>query len=173
MIERAKEEVELLIIFVVEEDKSFFPYEMRYEMVQRATEKLDQVFVLPSGKFIISSITFPEYFTKEINNTALISPVYDVMIFAESIAPALHITKRFVGTEPEDPVTAQYNQTLKEILPRYGIQLREFERYRKENDYVTATAVRNSIIQGNLNLLKDFLPISTIKILQENRMLGE
>lgn len=40
----------------------------------------------------------------------------------------LHITHRFVGEEPEDIVTNVYNDAMKKILPKYGIELVEIPR---------------------------------------------
>lgn len=37
----------------------------------------------------------------------------DITIFAEKIAPHLNIKYRFVGEEPEDAVTSQYNDAMK------------------------------------------------------------
>ena len=62
LIEYAAKQVDRLYIFVVKEDKSFFKYEDRFEMVKQGTADLKNVVVVSSGKFIISSLTFPEYF---------------------------------------------------------------------------------------------------------------
>ena len=56
LIEKALEKSEKIILFVLEEDKSFFSFKDRFEMVLRGVSDLkDKVFVVPSGKFIISS----------------------------------------------------------------------------------------------------------------------
>ena len=47
LIEQAAGQVDLLYIFVVEEDKSTFKFEDRIEMVRRGTVDLDKVKVLP------------------------------------------------------------------------------------------------------------------------------
>ena len=57
--------------------ESLFKFEDRYDMVKKGTEDLDNVVVVPSGKFIISAMTFPEYFMKDyvlVNISKKISP---------------------------------------------------------------------------------------------------
>lgn len=49
----------------------------------------------------------------------------DITLFAQKIAPHLNITYRFVGEEPEDSVTNEYNLAMKRILPKKRIQLVE------------------------------------------------
>lgn len=173
LVKKAKEEVDRLIIFVVEEDRSFFPFELRYEMVRKGVEEMKNTYVLPSGKFMISSMTFPEYFTKESNQELYVNPILDVSIFGEFIAPAFHITKRFVGTEPTDAVTAQYNKSMKQVLPQYSICLQEIERCRKNGEYITATEVRRCMVQNEEVKLKKLLPKSTLDILHNKNILGE
>ncbi len=81
--------------------------------------------MIESGEFIISMRTFSEYFNKSTLQDEIIDVSKDVVLFAQEIAPAMHITVRFAGSEPFDNVTQQYNRTLAGILPKYGI---EFER---------------------------------------------
>lgn len=69
LIQFALESVEYLYIFLVEENKSEFSFEDRYNMVKAGISDFKNVKLLRSGKFIISSVTFPEYFTKEANCT--------------------------------------------------------------------------------------------------------
>ena len=65
LIESAAKQVDTLYVFVVEEDKSFFPFTERLMLVRNGIKDLSNVIVLPSGKFMISSLTFPEYFVKK------------------------------------------------------------------------------------------------------------
>lgn len=68
LIEEACSQVDILYVFVVEEDKSYFKFEDRIEMVRQGTKDLKQVQVLPSGKYIISKETFAQYFKKGANH---------------------------------------------------------------------------------------------------------
>ena len=70
----------------------------------------------------------------------------------------MHISTRFVGTEPTDNVTNQYNSALKKILPEYGIELIEIPRLMRGKDVISATQVRKGIQEKNYELLHNFLP---------------
>lgn len=84
--------------------------------------------MLPSRKFILSSLTFSEYFNKSELQNRTVDSSQDVHLFTKEIAPCLHITKWFVGSEPFDTVTKQYNLEMKKIFPLYGIETIEIER---------------------------------------------
>jgi len=171
LIEMASKQVDRLYIFVVEEDKSFFKFSDRFEMVKQGTADIKNVCVVPSGNFIISAFTFPEYFMKDYVKEKGFDMSSDVEIFGSKIAPALNITKRFAGEEPFDVVTAKYNETMQEILPQYGVEFVEIPRA-TTNDIVVinATLVRKMLQEGNLKEMEQFVPQSTIAILKEKYM---
>ena len=75
-----------------------------------------------------SSFTLPEYFHKEQLQDVCINPVKDVNLFVRVFAPLFHISYRFIGEEPLDKVTAQYNCTIKEVCSQYGIKVMEIPR---------------------------------------------
>ncbi len=118
----------LLHIFVVEENRSAFPFDVRYMLVQEGTAHLPNVKVHPSGPYMISSATFPTYFLKEGEDTARIQSELDITLFASRIAPIFHITKRFAGEEPFDPITRRYNEAMIRILPQYSISFLKIDR---------------------------------------------
>ena len=102
LIEEALKQCDYLVIFVVQEDRSDFSFDERLRMVDDGTRDLENVLVVPSGRFIISSLTFEEYFNKSSLQERVIDPSLDVSVFAKEIAPCMNITKRFVGEEPLD-----------------------------------------------------------------------
>jgi cytidyltransferase-like protein len=168
LIEQALEMVDHLIIFVVEEDKSLFSFKERFAMVREGTKDLRNVTVVPSGNFILSQLTFPEYFLKIEDEDMTDNAEYDITLFAEAIAPKLHITYRFVGEEREDEVTAAYNLAMKKILPEHGIQLVEIPRktIADGNDTaISASLVRRRLDQESLEELGELLPESTVRVL--------
>lgn len=115
---------------------------------------LPNVSVLPSGKFILSSLTFSEYFNKSELQNRTVDPSQDVNLFAKEIAPCLHITKRSVVSEPFDAVTRQYNQEMKKIFPSYGIEMIEIERLVLPNyKTISASAVREYIRENDIHSL--------------------
>ena len=142
-------------------------------MVKEGTKDLKNVRVLSGGRFMISALTFPEYFIKEQAQEAEINPAMDVKIFAEQIAPRLNISVRFAGTEPWDKVTDQYNDMLRDILPNYGIEFREIERFEHKGRVVTATEVRKLLEQGKTERIKELVPESTYDCLKEQGYLKE
>lgn len=163
LIETARRQVDVLLIFVLEEDKSYFSYKDRMAMVKLGTAEMDNVYVLPSGKFMISALTFPEYFLKEQQQEVVINPAMDVEIFGRYIAPEFNISVRFVGTEPVDNVTNQYNQSLKKLLPEFGVCLLEIPRLECEGKYVTATEVRQLLQNQEVESIKKIVPKTTWK----------
>lgn len=168
LIEYAAKQVDRLYIFVVKEDKSFFKYDDRYEMVKQGTADLKNVAVVSSGKFIISSLTFPEYFMKDYVKEKNFDVSIDVETFCKYIAPPLRIMKRFAGEEPFDPVTLNYNENMHRILPRYGMEFCEIPRLALDDRRViNATEVRRLLKERNFDAIKEYVPESTVTILQE------
>lgn len=170
LIEYAASQVDYLYIFVVEEDKSFFLFKDRLELVKKGTAHLANVKVLPSGKFIISSNTFSEYFDKANLKGAQIDTSLDVETFATQIAPTLDISVRFVGQEPLDPITNQYNMSMKELLPKYGIELCEIPRKEAGNSVISASRVRKYLKENRWDEIKEIVPITTYEFLKEKYM---
>lgn len=115
LIELAARDAEQCIVFVVEENQSVFPFDVRLALVRAGTADLPNVRVVPSGPYIISAGTFPSYFLKK-NERLPAQTHLDGTIFAHLLAPGFGITKRFVGTEPTDPVTRAYNEALKDVF---------------------------------------------------------
>lgn len=165
LIEQALDVVDFLIIFVVEENRSLFSFTERFAMVRDGVKDLKNVMVVPSGPFVLSRTTFPEYFLKAADEDLVENVENDITLFAQRIAPHLNITYRFVGEEPEDSVTNEYNLAMKRILPKKGIQLVEIPRRRHNGSYISASAVRRCLGAYDLDGLKGFVPESTMKVL--------
>jgi [citrate (pro-3S)-lyase] ligase len=165
LIEKASEENEEVIVFIVEEDKSLFPFEVRYDLVKKGTEHLKNVTVIPGGEYIISSATFPSYFLREEGTRLKAYTELDAGIFANYFCGRLNITSRYVGTEPYCKVTNAYNETLREVLKQYSVELRLVDRKKQDTYEISASTVRSFIREGNLEGLKDILPQSTLEFL--------
>lgn len=123
LITYAASRCSLLHIFVVEEDRSLFPFEVRMRLVKEGTAHLPNVKIHPSGPYMISSATFPTYFLKKGEDAARIQSELDITLFASRIAPLFHITKRFAGEEPLDPVTRDYNEAMIRFCPSTAFPL--------------------------------------------------
>lgn len=169
LIEIASRQCDHLYIFAVEEDKSFFAFKDRYEMIYRGTQDLKNVTVIPGGKFIISAYTFPEYFMKDYVKEKNFDVSGDIEIFCKFIAPALNIKMRFAGEEPFDPVTKKYNETMSEILPSYGMRFIEIPRIvlSEGAEVIRATKVRELLAEKNFAELKKYVPDTTYEIIRE------
>lgn len=166
LIETASKMVKHLYILVVEENKSEFTFQDRFEMVKQGCADLKNVTVLPSGKFIISSITLPEYFEKAQNQNAIIDASVDIELFATKIAPALGAKKRFVGEEPFCAITNQYNNAMKKEFPKYGIELIIIPRKEIDGMAISATNVRKLMKEQKYDELRSLVPETTYNYLK-------
>jgi [citrate (pro-3S)-lyase] ligase len=166
LIETAAKDVDRLYVFVVSEDRSEFSFGDRMEMVRLGVAHVKNAVVLPSGKLIISTVTFPGYFDSRNKPSANVDTANDLTIFAEHIAPALGISVRFIGHEPFSRVTAQYNRDMKEILPRYGIEVREIQRLTSDGTFISASEVRRLLRDGESDGVARLVPESTLRFLR-------
>ena len=170
LIETAANQCDIVHLFILSENKSEFPTELRRELVIQGTAHIPNVIVQPTGPYLISSATFPEYFLKDTCSQTT-NGVLDLTIFAERFARPLHITRRFVGTEPYCPTTSVYNQQMKEILPRYGIEVVEIPRLTIPNrnsvdlQAVSASRVRTLLKEGALADIEALVPSVTYNYL--------
>lgn len=161
IIERAAAESESVHIFIVWENRSSFPPEVRYYLAKEGTKHLSNVILHKGIDYIISNATFPSYFLKEDKTIARIQALLDLEIFKSFIAPALNIKKRYIGEEPYCSITQIYNETMKEILPPSGIAVKELKRLSVEEDWISASQVRKFIGIGEIEKAKSLVPQST------------
>jgi len=103
-------------VFVVREDASLFSYADRFELLAEGVKDIQNLTLHQGSDYIISRATFPGYFLKEKATIDHRWTAIDLLLFRECIAPALGITDRYVGAEPFDPVTNQYNRDIKTWL---------------------------------------------------------
>lgn len=169
LVECALKKVDYLYIFVVEEDRSFFSFTDRYEMVKKGTSDLENVMVVRSGKFIISFETFPVYFQKNERQGKEFLANEDLRVFGQYIAPILNIHYRFVGSEPKDYVTAKYNQAMKEILPQFGIHVLEIPRKSINGEIISASTVRKYYSERNFKSMERMVPDTTLNYLTRRK----
>lgn len=168
LIEYAASKVDNLFIFVVEEDKSYFKFVDRYKLVEAGTSDIANVTVVKSGKFIISAVTFPGYFYKDNDKSAIVDTSADIDIFGKFIAPILSIKTRFAGEEPLDGVTNQYNDTMRERLPLYGMEFHEIPRKNMGDNVISASRVRKCIKDQNWAEIEKLVPKTTYDYLIAN-----
>ncbi|MDF2881961.1 MAG: citrate lyase ligase [Clostridiaceae bacterium] len=165
LVEKASAQCEQVLLFIVQEDKSLFPFRERYNMVKQGVRDLENVKVIPGGQYIISKATFPSYFIRKEELRTKAYEEIDASIFGRYFCSKLSINKRFVGCEPYCNVTNSYNETLKRILPKYGVELIEIERNKYEQNYISASMVRQLIREDKLNEARYLVPEVTWKFL--------
>ena len=165
LIDKALEQCSFLILFLVEEDKSEFSFEERLKLVDEGTKDIPNLAIIPSGKFVLSSLTFSEYFNKSELQDRVIDTSLDLTVFAREIAPCLNITKRCAGEEPLDNVTNQYNESMRRILPEYGIEFMEIPRVELDFKPISASRVRELAKNGKFPELQELVPQTTLDYL--------
>lgn len=164
VIAKAAKDNQAVVVLVVSEERSLFPFSVRLRLVQEGLAEFDNIVVLPAGKYIISAATFPGYFTRG-EATIIAQTRLDATIFARYIAPALAITRRYVGEEPYCATTCSYNDALAAILPKYGLGLEIIPRLAVDGKVISASQVREFIRQDNWPAIKELVPETTYKYL--------
>lgn len=165
LIEKASKESRVLYLFVVEEDKSSFPFKIRWELIKKGIVHLDNVVMLKSSHYVVSGTIFPSYFLKNqcVNDISEKQAELDIQTFIRYIVPILGITRRYVGTENYCKTTLAYNNAMKKLLPKAGVELIEIPRITIETEFdsdgiVSASKVREAIKKGQLQQILPFLP---------------
>ncbi|HEY3384310.1 MAG TPA: [citrate (pro-3S)-lyase] ligase [Vicinamibacterales bacterium] len=166
LVETAARLVSTLYLFVVREDRSVFPFDVRLGLAQDATRHLSNVVVLDTSRYAVSAGTFPSYFLRKNDDKARLQMRLDVRLFGERLAPAFGITERFVGHEPYCETTAEYNRAMAEVLPQCGIGLTEIPRLEADGRPISATTVRAALAAGNLAAVTGLVPPATMVFLE-------
>lgn len=165
LIERAAASCDVLHLFILSEDKSAVPADVRFALVRQGVSDLKNVLVHPTSDYLISSVTFPTYFLKDEQKAGEAAGRLDLTIFCDYFVPALSITRRFVGQEPFCPVTAAYNRLMHEMLPLRGVQVTEIPRLEKEGCAVSASRVRALWKEQKWDELRPLVPDATFRYL--------
>lgn len=168
LLEKALEQCSYLHLFVLSDNRSIFPAEMRFEMVKQGIQGLDRIILHTTSDYMISAATFPTYFFKDKEQGAKANCRLDLELFGEKIAKKLHITERFVGTEPNCTITRGYNKEMKKILPIYGIQVHEIQRKSKDGSPISASEVRKNMERKNYEQVKALVPDAVYRYLMSN-----
>ncbi|WP_432666233.1 [citrate (pro-3S)-lyase] ligase [Wukongibacter baidiensis] len=165
LIEKASQESDHLHIFVLSSDESSFPYKVRMKLIKDGSKDIDNITIHEGGNYIISNATFPSYFIKEKSDVIRLHTKLDAKIFGRVIAPCLGINRRYIGQEPYCETTNRYNQTLKLILPKFKVDVREVPRKEANMGYISASKVRRAIERGEIENIKSIVPNSTYSFL--------
>lgn len=170
VIAKAAAEYPAVVVLVVSEEGSLFPFEVRLQLVKAGVAHLPNVAVVPGGKYTVSAATFPGYFTRG-DDTVIAQTRLDVTLFAKYLAPALGVTARYVGEEPYCATTRAYNQAMLEILPQHDIAVVEMPRIAAGGQAISASRVRDLIRQDGWEEIQQLVPATTYQYLQSEAAL--
>lgn len=160
LVEQAAGQYGTVHLFVLSEDRSFFPAAVRCRLVREGTADIPGVVLHETQDYLISAATFPGYFLKGSEAAARAGARLDAAVFAR-IAEHLGIQARFVGDEPSSAVTRLYNEVLAAELPKAGISCVILPRLEKGGQVVSASEVRQLIHDGRLDEVRALVPPST------------
>lgn len=169
LIDYASKNADVLYIFVVHNEMLDFSYEIRKQLIEAGTEDIDNIIIIDGGEVVATIENFTSYYVREKMQGKEISPIQDVELFAGYIAPQLGINKRFVGEEPIDYVTNNYNMQMEQMFPSYNIELVQIPRYKIDNEYVSASQVRKLYIEKRWDNIRKLVPDTTYNYLIDNQ----
>lgn len=169
LIQTAAEQCDHLYVFVLSEDRGHFSSADRLAMVKAGTAQLENVTVLPTGPYLISSATFPTYFLKNRDQAEAVHCALDIAVFTRCFVPRFSIGHRFVGEEPLSPMTRSYNMALQKTLPEFGVEVHVIPRLCRENTPISASAVRSRVAEGAD--IRDLVPETTYAYLRNHSLI--
>lgn len=158
LIETAAQENNHVLVFVVSEDLSSFPFADRFEIIKNATKHLPNVTVLPTLSYLVSRITFPKYFLKEDQLIKDEQTLVDVLVYKTYYTKVFNIKKRYLGEEPYSYNTNKYNQVLQDHL---GQHIRIIPRKEHHNKPISASLVRKMIKANKIDKINSYVPQAT------------
>lgn len=163
LVEDALSRADRLHLFVLSEDKSLVPADVRLRLVKEGTADLQGILYHTTDQYIISSASFPSYFLKAVHEGTKAQACLDAILFRDRIAPVLGISQRTVGDEPYDPVTFTYNQCLKEEF-RGKLKLTLIPRIGTDNGVaISASRVRALLLASDSKAIRPLVPESTYR----------
>jgi [citrate (pro-3S)-lyase] ligase len=133
--------------------------------VREGTRDLAGVTVLDTGPYAVSAVTFPAYFLKAADPVVELQLELDLAVFGQRLAPALGVTRRFVGTEPGCATTAAYNAAMRRVLPPLGVEPVELPRREAGGRPISASTVRAALARGDEAALPALVPPTTLEYL--------
>lgn len=167
LTEFASKKVDLLYVMVVEEDKSEIPFHDRFEMVKKGCKEFKNVRVITTSRLHLSFLSMPDYFRKNMVQEGTPLDFWkDIFIYTHYFVPFFGITDRFLGEEPSDYVTAEYNKALEKSLPNFGVKLTIIPRKEVSGNAISGTKVREYAKNLQWDKLKDLVPLTTLEHLK-------
>jgi [citrate (pro-3S)-lyase] ligase len=166
LIETASKENEEVLVFVVSEDISSFPFEDRFDIIKKATQHLENVIVLPTLSYLVSKLSFPKYFLKEDQLINEEQTLVDVLVYKKYYRKIFTINKRYLGEEPYSFNTNKYNETLVNYLNGH---IEIVKRKEHLNKPISASLVRQLIKSEHLNRIREYVPQATMNYFETEK----
>lgn len=170
LIKQALIDVDYLFVFLVEQNIGPFCYLDRELMLKESLKGVDCVEIISGGSIFTTSKGYPGYFDRTGKN---INPLLNHKIFSERIAPALKISKRFFGDEPDDFVTRQLNVTALEYLPKHGVDVKIINRLTFNGMPVSAKNVRKMYFCQQFDQMRMLVPKFVFEHLKKLRNINK
>ncbi|MGN1296004.1 MAG: [citrate (pro-3S)-lyase] ligase [Bacilli bacterium] len=165
LIEYASSQCDVVHLFILSEDASVFPSDVRFKLVKEATKHLNNIIYHQTESYLISNATFPSYFLKDEEVVTRSHCLIDVQVF-KKIAQRLNINMRFVGEEPFSEITRIYNEVMSQQFQDSNISLVIIKRFSNEEGIISASKVRELIKESKVEETKKYLPLSTYEFLK-------
>ncbi len=162
LIETASKENKEVLVFVVSEDLSSFPFKDRFKIIQKVCSQFKNVIVLPTLSYLVSKITFPKYFLKEDQLIQSEQTLVDVLVYKQYYTKIFNINRRYLGEEPFSYNTNKYNQVLKDYL---GNHIKIIKRKEHNNQPISASLIRKLIKTNKITKIKEYVPLATYEYL--------
>lgn len=169
LIEEAASKMDNILVLIVEEDRSSFPFKDRIELVKEGCSHIKNVTILPSTEYVISSTTFPNYFLRKEDDSLEEYMKLDTTITAQWFCKKLNISTRFVGEEPFCNVTKKYNETMKSIFKLFNLNVQIIPRKENNGKAISASFVRELLKKDELEKVKELVPETTFKYLTSTK----
>ncbi len=166
LISTARKNHHHVLVFVVSEDLSVFPFDSRFSIIKEACASFDNVTVLPTGPYLVSQATFPKYFLKEETTIKEEHALIDVLIYKHYYQPTFNIEKRYVGEEPLSPMTNMYNHIMHKHL---GSHLHIIPRLYYNDQPISASIVRHHLKHHDIDSVEPLVPKATLKFLRTKK----
>ena len=166
LIEQASIENEEVLVFVVSEDLSSFPFKDRMAIIKEATRHLENVTVLPTLSYLVSKLTFPKYFLKEDQLIKDEQTLVDVLVYKQYYTKIFNINCRYLGDEPYSFNTSKYNKVLKDHL---GQHIKIIPRKEHNHQPISASLIRKFIKTNKLDKIQEYVPQATFDYLNSEK----
>ncbi|QTX02685.1 [citrate (pro-3S)-lyase] ligase [Candidatus Phytoplasma luffae] len=166
LIKTASQNSDFVYIIMVSEEGSLFTYKERLDMVKLVTQNYNNIKVVEGSNYLVSKNVFPSYFLSSKEEVIKKQIILDSFIFVTHIASVLNIKKRFVGEEPFSFTTNLYNQIMKDIFQKQGIELVILPRLRYKDKAISATQARKLFINSKFEQIAEIVPISSLNYLK-------